>query len=76
MYACKFLPKIKIRISLLKSNKSNYKLQACDTKQKQDLKTFNLKTPFVKMAGIALKGQHDLISIMVPPKVSINEKFS
>ena len=34
------------------------------------LKTFNLKKPLVKMAGIALKGQCDLVSIMVPPKVS------
>ena len=28
------------------------------------------------MAGIALKGQCDLVSIMVPPKVSIKENVS
>ena len=27
------------------------------------------------MAGIALKGQCDLVSIMVPPKVSKNKSF-
>ena len=35
----------------------------------------NLKTTIVKMAGIALKGQCDFVSIMVPPKASIKEKF-
>ena len=34
-----------------------------------------LKTPLGKMAGIALKGQCDLDSIMVPPKVSVKEKI-
>ena len=34
-----------------------------------------LKTPLGKMAGIALKGQCDLDSIMVPPKVSMKEKI-
>ena len=28
------------------------------------------------MAGIALKGQRDLVSIMVPPVVFLKEKFS
>ena len=28
------------------------------------------------MAGIALKGQCDLVSIMVPPEVSMKENFS
>ena len=28
------------------------------------------------MAGIALKGQCDLVSIMVPPKVSMKKKFN
>ena len=28
------------------------------------------------MAGIALKGQCDLVSIMVPPEVPLKEKFS
>ena len=36
---------------------------------------FNLKLKHPQ-AGIALKGQCDLVSIMVPPKVSIKEKFS
>ena len=35
-----------------------------------------LKTPLGKMAGIALKGQCDLDSIMVPPKVSMKENFN
>ena len=34
-----------------------------------------LKSPLGKMAGIALKGQCDLNSIMVPPKVSMKEKI-
>ena len=34
-----------------------------------------LKTPLGKMAGIALKCQCDLDSIMVPPKVSMEEKI-
>ena len=33
---------------------------------KRHIKTFNLETPLVKMAGIALIGQCDLVSIMVP----------
>ena len=37
------------------------------------VKKFNLKTPPVKMAGIASKGQCDLVSITVPPKVSMRE---
>ena len=28
------------------------------------------------MAGMALKGQYNLVSIMVPPEVSMKEKFS
>ena len=28
------------------------------------------------MAGIALKGQCDLVSIMVPPEVPLKEKFN
>ena len=54
---------------VIKKKKSN--LQACDTK----LRTFALKTPLDKMAGIALKGQCDLVSIMVPPRVSIKGSF-
>ena len=34
-----------------------------------------LKTPLGEMARIALKGQCDLDSIMVPPKVSMKEKI-
>ena len=34
-----------------------------------------LKTLLGNMAGIALKGQCDLDSIMVPPKVSMKEKI-
>ena len=34
-----------------------------------------LKTPLGKMTRIALKGQCDLDSIMVPPKVSMKEKI-
>ena len=35
-----------------------------------------LKTHLGKMAGMALKGQCDLDSIMVPPKVSMKENFN
>ena len=68
MYVCIISPK-KNMYKVIKKKKSN--LQACDTK----LKTFALKTPLDKMAGIALKGQCDLVSIMVHPRVSIKEKF-
>ena len=39
------------------------------------VKTFNSKTPLTKISGIALKGQCDLVSKMVPLKVSKKKSF-
>ena len=51
-----------------------------DSNKKNELrsriKSIIKNTPQFKVAGIALKGQHDLVSIMVPQRVFLKEKFS
>ena len=77
MYVCKYVylyhfTKLEY-ISLLKEKSLIYRRVILSNYN--TVENIYSKTPLDKMTGIALKGQCDLISIMVLPRVSIKEKF-
>ena len=60
-----------VSFAKLKKFTSYYNKYKIDTIQYFKVKNVKGKTPLITVAGIALKGQADLISIMVPLEVLV-----
>ena len=69
---CENQIEVKNNYLIKESKKSNCNIYKCTELYRQLAKNL-FKTPLVKMAGIALKGQCDFVSIMVPLMVSLKE---